>query len=920
MKVVNLRVDHVVNPIGYKLDKKPVFTYVTEDASGKKQTAAEIRVAKDVAMTDIIADTGVSSEVDSLGCAIELELAPRTRYYWTVTVQSDAGEEATSDVAYFETGKMDEEWTARWITCENGDRHPLFTKNFAASAGKTIAQARLYISGLGLYHATINGENVTEEKLTPYYTAYDKTVQYQTYDVTGLIGADNTIAVALGNGWYSGRFGFSSKEGEGGYYGNDYRLIAELHIAYADGSEDVIATDDSWDVTRTNITFSNIYDGEQVDDTLEPVAPVKAELLKNLTIRENPISLEERLSLPVIGHEEIEAEMLITPAGETVFDTHQNMAGSFKLRVHEPKGTRIHVQVGEVLQQGNFYNDNLRTAKAEYIYISDGEEHVLEPVFTFYGYRYARVTGAANIKQGDFTAVAYYSDFTPAGEMVTGHDKLNQFISNVKWGQKSNFVDVPTDCPQRDERMGWTADTQVFVPTASFFTDSFAFYKKWLKDVRNDQLDGCIPDVVPAHGVQHSGSSVWSDAATIVPWTLYEFYGDKSILEESLDSMAAWVDWVTRFDGDDHAYERTFHYGDWLALDNPSGSKEEVMGGTSVAYIADVYYLNSARLTAKAAAVVGRKDVQDKYEALADKLLKYIQDEFFTPNGRLAIDTQTGYILALRHKLNEANRGRLAAGLVAALKVRSNKLATGFTGTPFLAPTLADIGEYRLAYGILLSEEYPGWLYEVNMGATTVWERWNSMEADGSVSSTGMNSFNHYAYGSIAEWMWKGMAGIAPDEKQPGFRHAIMSPIPNYEVGSVKAAYNSPAGRYESEWKILDKARIYLKFTVPFNCTATITLPYHEKDGRVVEATAGTYEFEYDTTEPLKTMLTVDSTLEELLGNPASKAVISQMMGGGDLSQIPAQMRLMSLRDMADRYAPAMKDYLDAINSALANI
>ena len=442
MKITHWKVNHMTNPCGYQMGETS-FSYMVEGAKGKRQTEARIVVAE--AKTGaVVADTGFMEELNRLGQKVSCKLQPCTRYKWKVTVRTDAGEEATSDAQYFETAKMDEPWTGRWITCQNtSKRHPVFQKAFSledifpeiddaelsqegssceeGSADRSLKnltcekkpiEARLYICGLGLYEAQINGKPVTRERLTPYCNDYSTWLQYQTYDVSELLEKENQICVTLAPGWYMGRFGFTSKEGQDGYYGTDYKLIAELRLSLPDGTVRVLGTDDTWTVKRSNIVFSNIYDGEQVDDTLEelPEEPV--------SYCQESAALKERMSIPVYMQEELKpVELIRTPAGEMVFDLGQNMAGSFRLRVKEPAGTKVHVQVGEVLQGGNFYRDNLRSAKAEYIYISDGEEHVLEPRFTFYGYRYAKVEGVSDLKLDDFTGLAYYSDTKSAGAL-----------------------------------------------------------------------------------------------------------------------------------------------------------------------------------------------------------------------------------------------------------------------------------------------------------------------------------------------------------------------------------------------------------------------------------------------------------------------------------------------------------------------
>jgi alpha-L-rhamnosidase len=908
MKITKCRVNHLINPIGYQFDKT-VFTFVVSGAVGKKQVAAQIMVAADEQMKNVVYDSGMSDRVDSLGTEVKLTLKPRTRYYWTAKALSDVGEEAVSEVSYFETAKMDEAWSGKLISCDRSEsRHPVFTRTF--DTDKTVKAARLYITGLGLYQVKVNSQAVSGEKLTPYYTDYNKWVQYQTYDVTDMISKQNELEITLGNGWYSGRFNFMSKTDDKGYYGDDWKLIAELHILYEDGSFDVINTDESWILNRSNITFSNIYDGEQRDDTLPELSP------ESVIVLNETLPLKERMSIPVCVHEELPAkELLHTPSGEWVFDIGQNMTGGFRLRVNEPYGAVIHIQFGEVLQNGNFYRDNLRTAKAEYIYVSDGKELVIEPMFTFYGYQYAKVEGCNSLNVGDFAALAYYSDITPVGELVTGDEKLNKLISNITWGQKSNFVDIPTDCPQRDERMGWTADTQVFMATANYFTDSCAFYRRYLYELRIAQGEnGCVPDVAPRTGVD-GGSSVWGDAATIIPWKLYEFYGDKSILAESYKSMKAWVDYIAAVDGEEHDWEKVFQYGDWLALDHPALKEDTTAGGTEEGFIADVYYLNSCGIVRKSAEILGYTDDVKKYGNMEKRLKAYISDEFFTKNGRLALSTQTAYTLALYYRLSE-NPDKLKRLFMKLLKDSEYKLKTGFVGTPLISNVLSMTGEDQVAYKLIHSEEYPGWLYEVNLGATTIWERWNSLGTDGTVSSTGMNSFNHYAYGAIGEWMWRTIGGITPDEKEPGFRQAHLRPIPDYKTGNAKCIFDSPAGTYKVSWKIIGIDQVKVEISVPFNCTVRLYLPYCADLPKEQKLETGEYAFTYRTEEPLKRTYTVDDTLEALLGDDDTKNKLMTLLPG--ILQAPAGMRGMTLKDLILRYQPDGADMPDMINKQLA--
>jgi alpha-L-rhamnosidase len=526
----------------------PVFSYIVTDSVGKYQTEARVCVSKNADMSDPVLDSGFSAEIDSIAFCAKINLTPRTRYYWTVTVRTDAGEEAASDINWFETGKMNEPWQAKWITCDSTNKcHPIFVKDIGRL--DHIKDARLYICGLGLYEAYLNGEKISDEFLTPYCNNYNKWLQYQTYDVTKPLKKGGKLEVLLGNGWYKGRFGLDMGRSQKPYYGDTWKLIAELHITFNDDSEAIIATDESWQVCRSGITESSIYDGEKFDAALLDDQPAAVTLCT-----ETLAPLTERLSTPVKIQEELyPVELIHTPLGEIVLDLGQNMAGIFRLHVNEPKGTVIHLQFGEILQNGNFYRDNLRSAKAEYTYISDGNARVIQPHFTFYGYRYVKVEGVTDLKKEDFTALVLYSELPKTGTLTTGHDLVNRLIQNAEWGQKGNFIDVPTDCPQRDERMGWTGDAQVFSATACFMRDSYAFFRKYLFDIAKEQEEhqGAVPDVIPSVGYKLV-SSVWGDAACIIPWNLYLFYGDKAILAEQFDSMKAWVDYIRSVDADKH--------------------------------------------------------------------------------------------------------------------------------------------------------------------------------------------------------------------------------------------------------------------------------------------------------------------------------------------------------------------------------
>ncbi len=824
MKIIHCRTNHLVHPMGFRLDP-PVLSWQVVESQGRRQTEARIRLW---CGDELAWDSGWSDALDSLGVTPPVTLRPRTRYTWAVAVRSDAGEEAESARTWFETGRMGEPWQAKWLVCPAGERLPVFCRNIPRRI--RLKRARLYICGLGLYEARINGVRVGAEYLTPYCTDYPAWKQVITHDVTPLVREGGELRVTLAPGWWSGRFHHTSKPGDPGIYGHDLRLAAELWLEDEDGRCEVIPTDERWSVTRGPITFSGIYDGEHRDDSLRTPDSQPA------AVSDEPLEgLEDRLSPPVRVQEELQPVALLrTPAGETVLDLGQNHAGIFRLRVHEPAGTHIRLQFGEVLQNGCFYRDNLRTALAEYRYVSDGEEHELTPAFTWYGYRYVRVEGIRDLRPEDYTSLVLYSEMDAIGTLSTGADKVNRLIANASWGLKSNFIDVPTDCPQRDERMGWTGDANVFSATACFFRDTTAFYRKYLRDMRAEQaaMDGAVPFVVPSF-VEKKSCSVWGDATCVIPWNVWEASGDVTILREHYPAMRAWIDWIARVDGRDHGWRRQFHFGDWLALDHPDHNPVNPLGGTDEGYIADAAWLNSVRITGRTAAILGDVEGMAHCRALAGSILRGLREDFFTPSGRCAVNTQTGLLLALDLGLAE-HPDVVLAQLDRLFEQTGGKLQTGFVGTPILCKTLSANGRHRLAVDLLLREDYPGWLYEVNLGATTIWERWNSLNPDGSVSSTGMNSLNHYAYGSIVAWMVRCLAGLSP--AQPGYRKAVLRPMPDPRLGTLDLRLRSASGVWTVHWECEREGVFRLAFDVPFGAEAALVLP-----GSEVTATEGDF-------------------------------------------------------------------------------
>ncbi len=861
------------------------------------------------------------------------------RYYWKVSVIDDAGDCAESEIQYFETAKTvsgcSRDWSGKWITPDASRevQSILFKKIII---GKTVKQARAYLTGLGLYEFYLNGEKQGDEYLLPGFCDYDSWIQYQTYGID-LKEGENLLEIVLGDGWYKGNFGLIKRFEN---YGERLAAIAEIHIQYEDGTEEIIGTDETWTARRSRIVESGIYCGEVYDALLDNSEVFGVKYIDLGTERLSP-----RLSPRMTIHEQIKPiEIIHTPAGENVLDMGQNMVGWLQFRTNAPAGSRLYLQFGEILQNGNFYRDNLRTAKAEFTYISDGAERDVRQHFTFYGYRYVKLEGFEHVDLEDFRGLVLHSEMEEIGRITTSDPLVNQLIHNAKWGMKCNFLDVPTDCPQRDERYGWTGDAQIFSGTASFFMDTCAFYTKYGKDVYSEQkkLNGSVPDVVPAANYPGDASTAWADAATIIPWNVYLHSGDKGILRRQYESMKAWADYMKREDdksGGRGLWLTGTHYADWLALDGnyPGG----VFGATDPGYIASAYYYYSTVIVAKTAAILGKKEDAAYYREHAEKIYRAFINEYFTPSGKLAIDTMTGYVVALYMGLTpDYAVEQTRQGLLNRLQKNFYHLDTGFVGTPYLCRVLSENGMNEIAYHLLLEKGYPGWLYEVLMGATTVWERWNSVQPDGSISGTEMNSLNHYSYGSIVEWMFRDMNGINPEEDGPGFKRFRIAPKPNYQIEESKAVLNSSSGEIRSEWKI-ENGMLSFFFRVPFDTNAEIILPdarleeilasdggkaagadriRQEGSSVVISAEAGCYIFTYRPSVPYRKTYSLNSTWEELKANPKTREILDREYPMKE-DHVPFEKELCTLSEMTrSPFTAAAQEQRDRIDKLLREV
>jgi alpha-L-rhamnosidase len=703
-----------------------------------------------------------------------------------------------------------------------------------------VRAARAYVTSHGLYELEINGRRVGNQRLTPGWTSYGKRLQYQTYDVTShLRRGENVVGATLGDGWYRGYLAWKDRRN---VYGERLALLCQLRVEYEGGRVDTLGTDGTWRASTGPILASDLYMGETYDARLEKPGWSSPGFddagWKPVRVVPAPAhALVAPMGPPVRAIEEVRpAKILRTPRGETVFDMGQNMVGVVRLKVSGEAGTKIVLRHAEVLDKaGNLYTANLRAAKQEVAYVlKGGGVETYEPRFTFQGFRYVAVAGWPGEPSEDaLTGIVLHSDMDPTGRFETSNPLLNQLQHNIVWGQKGNFLDVPTDCPQRDERLGWTGDAQVFSRTSSFNMDVAGFFTKWLADVAADQNDeGAVPHVVPNVLVTTDvsrqnepfpgASAAWADVATIVPWNMYLAYADRRLLERQYPSMKAWVEYQRREAGDTHLWTSGFHFGDWLAF---ATTRSDYPGATTGKdLIAAAFFAHSTDLLQRAATVLGKEEDASFYGSLVPRIKEAFRREFVTATGRVGENTQTAYVLALQFDLLPDELRREAARRLAAEVETRGHLTTGFVGTPYLCHVLSRTGRLDLAYRLLNRQEYPSWLYPVTQGATTIWERWDGLKPDGSFQDEGMNSFNHYAYGAVGEWMYRVVAGLELDPAEPGYKHVLVQPQPGGGLTSARARLLTPYGETVSGWSYGD-GRMSVTATVPPNARGTVRLP-----------------------------------------------------------------------------------------------
>lgn len=762
-------------------------------------------------------------------------LEPNQHYSWQVRIWDAQGAPSGwSQPATFHTGYADvQAWQAQWISPgyeEDAVRRPspMLRKEFLLQ--RQVARAVLFITAQGMYEARLNGQKVGDAQLAPGWTSYNNRLQYQAYDVTPQVrSGGNALAVTLGNGWYRSSLGWVTQRD---VYGSHLALLAQLEIEYTNGTKTTIGTDASWKSSTGAIRYSEIYHGETIDLRQHPHgwdAPgFDDKAWENAKVQ----SFDKQRLIPTVNEPVREKEVFkpvkiwTTPKGERVIDFGQNLVGWVRIRMTGRAGDSVVITHAEVLdKEGNMYYDNLRGAKCRNVYISDGKgEAVFQPHFSWQGFRYAALQGFTGaLSAQNIEAVAIYSDMEPTGQFSTDHALINQLQHNIQWGQRGNFLDVPTDCPQRDERLGWTGDAQAFFRTAAYNFNVQPFFDKWLQDLEADQVNGAVPFVVPnvlnKHDVNSSG---WADVATIIPWDMYQVYGDTAVLQRQYKSMKAYVASIQAVAKND-LWNSGSHFGDWLFF-RPFDDNDGRSAVTDKHMIAQCFYAHSATLVARAARVLGHAAEAAQYEALATRIRQAYQKEYMTPTGRLVSGTQTAYVLALQFDmLPEPLRVQAAARLADNVQ-QYGHITTGFLGTPYICHVLSKYGYHTLATKLLLRQDYPSWLYPVKMGATTIWERWDGMKPDSTFQTPGMNSFNHYAYGAIGDWLYRVVAGIDTDPLAPGYRNIIIKPHPVKELGTVKASLQTPYGRVATDWQAVDGVA-QLQVIVPPNTTAQIFIP-----------------------------------------------------------------------------------------------
>ncbi|MBP1962835.1 family 78 glycoside hydrolase catalytic domain [Paenibacillus aceris] len=844
LTIVECLTEYANNPLGIDVRRPRLFWKLESSLRSAVQAFYQVMVASSQERLDqdeadmwdsgqVASDQSIHIEYDGV------TLDSGETYYWKVRVWDVHGEASPwSETAYWSMGLLSRaDWKAQWIgrKPEMGAElqpPPYLRKSFQLT--KSVKRAFVYATALGLYDLRLNGSRIGA-LFAPGWTDYETRVQVQAYDITSELKAgENVFGVILGDGWYAGTVGFLGKH----VYGERPFLLLQARIEYFDGTSEFVVSDASWQAAKGAILYSDLIKGEAYDARLELAGWDEANY-KAAAPWETP-DVRTGYNGLLVGTVEPPVRIMQvrkpvsfrrTEEGTFIYDMGQNMVGWTELKVSGMKGHKVTVSHAEMLNpDGSLYLDNLRVAVQQDHYILNGTgEERYEPHFTFHGFRYVELIGYPG--EPDLESIigkVVHSEMAETGRIETNNALVNRLHANITWGQRGNFLSVPTDCPQRDERLGWTGDAQIFARTAAYNMNVSRFFSKYMQDIIDcQQPSGAFTDVAPDAGwIRHKmwNSSLnwfapdnagWGDAGVIIPWTLYVMYGDIRILETNYEAMASWVAYL-RDNSDDYVRPDYANYGDWLSID--ADTPKEVL--------ATAYFAYSTQLLAKIAGVLGRGHDQNQYEALFAAIAKAFQDTFVSGDGRIRGETQAVYVLALQFKLLTEEQNKLAAKhLTADIRARGDRLSTGFLGVGYLLPALTDQRQLDVAYSLLTQEEFPSWMYSIKHGATTIWERWDGWTDHNGFQTPSMNSFNHYSLGSVGEWMFRYMAGIEADPAAPGFKHTIIRPRPGGSLDRVNASYDSMYGTIEVAWNLSTSKKFRIEVAIPVNSTATIYVP-----------------------------------------------------------------------------------------------
>lgn len=875
MIVSNIKVEFAENPLGIDVQKPRLSWELASEALNVKQSAYRILVASDrdqlLASEGDLWDSGKVQSDQSIHVEYAgQQLISGQKVFWKVQVWDQDGKASDwSRIGYWSMGILEQsEWTGRFIGRKKPEGvdllpSPYFRKEIDLNS--TVKRAVVYATSLGVYELYVNGQRVSGDYFAPGWTDYDKRLQVQTHDVTDLLQTNKAaLGAVVGTGWYAGYIGMFGKE----LYGDNPHLLLELHVEYEDGSSEKWVTDDTWKTTVGPIEYSDMLMGETYDarkvmdgwnepgfDDVSWDKPVVMESYDGLLVAQvdPPVRAVEEV-LPVSSWK--------TEWGTTIFDLGQNMVGWVRLRLEQPSaGQKIKITSAEMLNEdGTLHLANVRRAVPVEHYIAAGsdEAEVYEPSFTFHGFRYVEVEGLQEIPTLQTVIGRMIMSDTPQkGQIETSSVMLNKLYSNINWGQRGNFLSIPTDCPQRDERLGWTGDAQVFCRTATYNMDVASFFDKYMIDVVDAQFpSGAFPDVAPDGGWDEwkrkqkrlnwhaDDNNAWGDAGVIIPWTMYQVYADVRILERTYPAMVKWIAYLQEHT-DGLIRPGYTNYGDWLSMHS-----ETPRDVTDTAYFA-----YSTSLLAKIAEVLGKAEDVKKYTQLFAEIKTAFEKTFVDEEGRIKGDTQTCYVVALQFDLlSEVNRKKAIDHLLSDIRANDDHLTTGFIGVGRLLHALSDEGHFDVAYTLLNQHTFPSWLYSVKHGATTMWERWDAWTEERGFHEDGMNSFNHYAFGAVGEWMYKNMLGIDTDPNRPGYEHAVIAPVPGGELSFVKGRYETIRGAIQVEWTH-ERSHFELVVNVPANMTATLTVP-----GATVQAEdSGALQAKVVSTEAERTVYEIGS-------------------------------------------------------------